>query len=801
MERIRIAALFAACSLLVMSASAAAHAGERPLAIRPTGLTINMSTDGQDAVVGDGKCDIDPITPGNQCTLRAAIMEGNFWGPGPSINLKIPAGTYTLSIPPGSTDDASTGDLDLLTDFTFNGPALPNTAYVAGDVNFGDRLFDIPSGVAPTIYMWGLTLENGSAPNGESGGAIRSMGTGLLSINNTVFTTNTATGSGGGVYVKGGTLSLPSMVSFLDNHANVNGGGLDVEGATVATYVSGTVQGNTSGGKGAGAALFTETGGTGTFSVDTSTFSDNTATGSGGGVYAHGGTFTIPLNVTLDGNVSSANGGAVDVEGATLASLNAVTVQNGTAQNGGGISAFAEAGGTGSFTLTGTSTISANSATGNGGGLDLARATVTHFVYVQNNTAANGGGVQLRGSKQTNVLMGRVLIGGNVAAQNGGGVYATSCGKSCGLVQATTIGYHAPDGLPPDSVGNSAGQAGSGIYANGPLMVITSSIGENVTTGSGGGGGGAVYHAPGASAGALVLTEDTIVQNVGGLTPGGVVLASPTVDPITNVTIGANTGVVANGLRATGAAPRVKNTILADDAGDGVPVCAGAMTSLGHNLNSDNSCGLTSSGDLVSTDPGLSPQGLDDNGGGTNTWAPSNTRSPEVDAGDDKGCWATDQRFVNNPQDGNLDWTFHCDIGAYEFSASTRNSDLGMTVAASPNPVPKGSNLTFSINLSNAGPWSTLSTVVKVTLPNGVTYFSCSATGGIGGGTCSHSGQKVTISYPGGIDMPGSASATLVATVSPGISVTSISTPFIVSADNPDTFPNDNMVTVIVQVT
>ena len=34
MERIRIAALFAACSLLVMSASAEAHAGERPLAIR-----------------------------------------------------------------------------------------------------------------------------------------------------------------------------------------------------------------------------------------------------------------------------------------------------------------------------------------------------------------------------------------------------------------------------------------------------------------------------------------------------------------------------------------------------------------------------------------------------------------------------------------------------------------------------------------------------------------------------------------------------------------------------------------------
>ncbi|HEX9312669.1 MAG TPA: choice-of-anchor Q domain-containing protein, partial [Actinomycetota bacterium] len=284
-------------------------------------------------------------------------------------------------------------------------------------------------------------------------------------------------------------------------------------------------------------------------------------------------------------------------------------------------------------------------------------------------------------------------------------------------------------------------------------------------------------------------------------TPGGVVLASSTVDPITNATIAGNTGVLANGIRVTGAAPKVKNTILADDLGSGVAVCAGSITSLGHNLDSDDSCGLNGIGDLKNTDPGLSPKGLNDSGGGTNTWPPTNTLSPEIDTGDDKGCWITDQRFVTDPQDGNLDGTFHCDIGAYEFSASTINSDLAMTVTSSPNPVPKGSNVTFTINVSNKGPWSTIKTDIKLVLVTGVTYVSCSALGGKGGGSCMPKGQSVTITYPQGIDVTTPATATLVAAVSGSILVTSFSTTLTASSDNPDTLPNDNVVTVVVQVT
>ncbi|MGE0825951.1 MAG: choice-of-anchor Q domain-containing protein [Candidatus Binatia bacterium] len=89
----------------------------------------------------------------------------------------------------------------------------------------------------------------------------------------------------------------------------------------------------------------------------------------------------------------------------------------------------------------------------------------------------------------------------------------------------------------------------------------------------------------------------------------------------------------------------------------------GQITSLGHNLSSDTSCGLTRPGDLVGVDPLLGP--LQDNGGPTLTHAllPG---SPAIDAGDDLACPASDQRRAVRPQDGNGDSLAVCDIGAFE---------------------------------------------------------------------------------------------------------------------------------------
>jgi hypothetical protein len=82
-----------------------------------------------------------------------------------------------------------------------------------------------------------------------------------------------------------------------------------------------------------------------------------------------------------------------------------------------------------------------------------------------------------------------------------------------------------------------------------------------------------------------------------------------------------------------------------------------AITSGGHNLSSDSTCGFTAGGDLQNTNPLLGP--LATNGGPTPTYAllPG---SPAFDTGPNTGCPATDQRGITRPQG------IRCDIGAFE---------------------------------------------------------------------------------------------------------------------------------------
>ena len=105
---------------------------------------------------------------------------------------------------------------------------------------------------------------------------------------------------------------------------------------------------------------------------------------------------------------------------------------------------------------------------------------------------------------------------------------------------------------------------------------------------------------------------------------------------------------------------KLNHTVLADNQTN----CQGAspFTSLGYNLDSGASCGLTEASDYSSADARL--ESLADNGGVTLTYALL-FGSPAIDGGS-VTCISNDQRSVSRPIDGDGDGSAVCDIGAYE---------------------------------------------------------------------------------------------------------------------------------------
>jgi hypothetical protein len=372
-----------------------------------------------------------------------------------------------------------------------------------------------------TVTISGVTIENGQADG--SGGGIRDQGAVNLTLTNDVITSNSASADGGGVSMAN-TISTRWVLTvngstIQENHAGDAGGGLETDGTGTVLVDPGTViADNSSVNQGAGIWLdgIAADGVTGSadLTLNGVLVRDNTGGKFGGGIgNAGNGNVTI-TNSTVQGNVTGgAGGGFADQNNlGTLQVQNSSIVGNAAASNGGGIqegggttitdsqiqdnAAGATVGTTAGTTVTTTggtaggskhlpnpvegsggglyinggtlaitgSTISGNTATLNGGGIELQTtgSVVVIDTTIANNSAGNSNGGGVDDADAGTVLLIDDIIIGNLAG-NGGGVFVT--GDAGLTVQNTVIAQNiAASGADANLAGpslSSVGQAGN----------------------------------------------------------------------------------------------------------------------------------------------------------------------------------------------------------------------------------------------------------------------------------------------------------------------------------------------------
>jgi CSLREA domain-containing protein len=226
------------------------------------------------------------------CSLREAIWAANhdlvLQAPGCTAGsgtdeITVPAGTYNLTNPGAGEQGDATGDLDVGAPVTIRHSGGGSTIVDAKGL---DRVFEINTPGAAAVTISGITIQGGHA------------------VGPADFT---STGTGGGILVSAGALTLANS-TIAGNLADAFGGGIETRPSASSNLTNDTISGNRS-------------------------------QHDGGGVDNTGGTTSL-LNVTVTGNVADAEalpvppggvspgGGGVGNFGGTTTMHNALVAGN-----------------------------------------------------------------------------------------------------------------------------------------------------------------------------------------------------------------------------------------------------------------------------------------------------------------------------------------------------------------------------------------------------------------------------------------------------------------------------------------
>ena len=265
---------------------------------------------------------------------------------------------------------------------------------------------------------------------------------------------------------------------------------------------------------------------------------------------------------------------------------------------------------------------------------------------ITDNSAYDGSGITLKQSSGA-VYLTRITISGKSSTRFGGGLYLEHTG-TINILESTVTD-------------NDAHSGGGFDIVTGTVIIDGTTISNNQAIDVSGSGGGIVNRA------SLLLSNSTLTGNTADQFGGGIYLlsfGSPATTSLTHTTITGNTpdgdtngSGDGGGIYAFDGSVTMVNSIIADNAEDQCAANTGTFTSLGHNLSSDATCGLTNTGDQPSTAPLL--YALADNGGETLTHSLM-PFSPAIDSAVGSSCPIQDQRGISRPQGSD------CDTGAFE---------------------------------------------------------------------------------------------------------------------------------------
>jgi hypothetical protein len=316
----------------------------------------------------------DTVASCDQATLNNTI---NSAAAGDTINFTC-SGTITLS-----------ATIDITKTLTIDG--VGQTVTLSG--NNAVEVLKIEAGVDFTLAN--MTITHGHAPTSTCntsfacGGGIGNSG--ILTITNSAFLTNTATYGGGAIYnSSGGIISSVSNSIFSKSGAFLGGVLYNNTGGKIGSISNSTFSLNSASGEG---GVIYNNGGS-IASIDNSTFSSNSTTissGSGGVIY-NGGSIGSISNSSFYSNKAPSLGGVIeDSFGASIHSISSSSFYSNTGSVQGGVIFDAS---TGIPTFISNSTFYGNSSN-EGGAIynNTAISIISNTTFVSN-SATKGGAIE-----------------------------------------------------------------------------------------------------------------------------------------------------------------------------------------------------------------------------------------------------------------------------------------------------------------------------------------------------------------------------------------------------------------------